>query len=92
MRSVLKTTAIYTAGIFFLLLGLIGLVLPILQGVLLIAIGLYILSLRWPWLARQKHRLLEKYPFVGRKYAYAHARARSAGKKMSVFKHRFPFL
>jgi len=46
MKRAFTTFGIYVAGISLILLGIIGLVLPILQGVLFIVIGCGILSLR----------------------------------------------
>ena len=41
------------AGIFLILLGILGLVLPGLQGILLIVAGLYMLGVRFPWLEKK---------------------------------------
>ena len=48
MRKHIKSTVVMACGIFFILLGLVGLVLPFLQGLFFIAIGLLILSLYSP--------------------------------------------
>lgn len=45
MRRHAKKTALTILGIFFLILGIIGLVLPILQGFLFIALGIIVLSI-----------------------------------------------
>lgn len=50
------------AGYGFLFLGIIGLVLPFLQGVLFILIGLLILSRYEPWAARLLDRLKRRFP------------------------------
>lgn len=50
------------AGWSMILLGLVGLVLPFLQGVLFLAIGVGILSHHSPWARRQLHRLRRRYP------------------------------
>ena len=50
MQKHIKRTFVIIAGVFFILLGLVGLVLPILQGVLFLAIGLLLLSLYSPTL------------------------------------------
>lgn len=62
----------------FLLLGVLGLVLPILQGVLFILLGLSILSLQVPWLARKRDAILYRYPWIARRYAYAHAKLKNS--------------
>ena len=48
MRKRLKRGAIYVAAAVFFVLGVIGLVLPFLQGILFIAVGLILLSLVSP--------------------------------------------
>jgi hypothetical protein len=49
-------------GIFFVILGVIGLFLPILQGVLFIGIGLAILSTESRRLKTLFHKLRERFP------------------------------
>jgi len=48
MRKKIKKIMILTTGIIFILLGLLGLVLPLLQGIIFLIIGLMILSLYFP--------------------------------------------
>lgn len=48
MRQHTKRFLVLTMAIIFLVLGLIGLVLPVLQGVLFLIIGLILLSLCFP--------------------------------------------
>jgi len=57
MRRKIKKVFILTFGIIFILLGLLGLVLPFLQGIFFLIIGLMILSLYFPKirLLIQKH-------------------------------------
>ena len=43
-------------GVGLLILGVIGLFLPVLQGILFLALGLYLLGLRFPWLERRLKR------------------------------------
>jgi len=51
-------------GWAFLLLGVVGLFLPILQGVLFIMIGLVILSSEYVWAHRLLTRVRERFPKV----------------------------
>lgn len=81
MKRALKTSVIYILGALFLMLGIIGLVMPILQGVLFILIGLSILSLRWAWLRRLRERLMERYPWAGRQYASTRSAAYFVGRE-----------
>lgn len=48
MQKQVKKILIQSAGIFFLLLGAVGLALPFLQGFLFLAIGLILLSIASP--------------------------------------------
>ncbi|OGP73275.1 MAG: hypothetical protein A2V86_16225 [Deltaproteobacteria bacterium RBG_16_49_23] len=58
----LKQIGILLAGWFFIGLGILGLFLPILQGVLFIMIGLAILSSRSQFIKRFLKHLEERYP------------------------------
>jgi hypothetical protein len=49
-------------GWSLVLLGLAGLVLPFLQGVLLLALGLIVLAREHSWAARLLHRLKQRFP------------------------------
>jgi len=48
MRKKMKRGFVMAGGVVFLALGIIGLVLPFLQGILFLAIGLILLSLVSP--------------------------------------------
>ena len=50
------------AGIALLVLGVAGLVLPILQGVLFLALGLFVLRDQYPWARRGMARLEARWP------------------------------
>lgn len=49
-------------GWFFIALGVVGLFLPILQGILFIAIGLLILSKESKWAEAMVMKIKERYP------------------------------
>jgi uncharacterized membrane protein YbaN (DUF454 family) len=53
-------------GYGFLVLGVLGLFLPILQGVLFITVGLLILSRHAPWAERLLTRLKARHPGFAR--------------------------
>jgi len=57
MKRHLKRALILTVGSLFVLLGLIGLFLPFLQGILFLVIGLLILSKE----SKTAHRILERW-------------------------------
>jgi hypothetical protein len=54
------------AGWAFILLGIVGLILPFLQGILFIAIGLVILSSQYIWARVLLAKLRKRFPRVGR--------------------------
>ncbi len=62
-------------GYGFLGLGVVGLFLPILQGVLFLAIGLIILSRHAPWAERLILRLKTRYPRAGELFTRAEVMA-----------------
>jgi uncharacterized membrane protein YbaN (DUF454 family) len=61
MESI-KRIGLLVLGWFFVVLGIIGLFLPILQGVLFILIGLAILSSRSKTIQRLLKHLEKRYP------------------------------
>lgn len=61
-----KRILILIVGWIFILLGIAGLFLPILQGVLFILIGLIILSTEYVWAHHLLRRLKERFPKLGR--------------------------
>ena len=63
-------------GWAFLLLGIAGLFLPILQGVLFILIGLVILSTEYIWAHHLLQRLHQRFPKLARPLEIARAKAR----------------
>ena len=58
----IKRIGLLIVGWFFIVLGILGLFLPILQGVLFILIGLAILSTRSEIIKRFLKHLEERYP------------------------------
>ena len=57
MRRHLKRILILSIGSFFILLGIVGLFLPFLQGILFLIVGLVILSKE----SKTAHRILERW-------------------------------
>ena len=66
--SKLKKIALIILGWFFLLLGIIGLFLPFLQGVLFIMIGLAILSSRSEIIRRFLSHIEQRHPHHHERY------------------------
>lgn len=63
----MKRAAVIASGWFLVLLGSVGLFLPILPGVLLLILGLTILSVEYEWARRWLAALRRRFPVVGRK-------------------------
>ncbi len=66
MTSYLKRILTLIAGWSFILLGIVGLFLPILQGVLFLLVGLIILSTEYVWANRLLSKVRERFPRLGR--------------------------
>ena len=66
MRKKLKRGFVLTGAILFILIGLVGLVLPFLQGLLFITIGLLLLSLVVPQVRLFLDRHTIRYPHIHR--------------------------
>ena len=62
LRQPIKRVIILTAGWICIGLGIAGLFLPILQGVLLIGLGLWLLSKESTLMRRFADRMKEKFP------------------------------
>ncbi|MBE9546986.1 MAG: hypothetical protein IMF10_05790 [Proteobacteria bacterium] len=63
MKRVLR----YVIGLTFIVLGIIGCFLPILQGILFLIIGIITLAPEVPVFQKILSRLQEKYPVIFRK-------------------------
>lgn len=74
-RSRAKRMAILASGWMFIVLGVLGLFLPILQGVLFLATGFYLLSLESPWAKRMMLRFEARYPRSAAKFEEARVKA-----------------
>lgn len=61
----MKRIMILFVGWTFILLGIAGLFLPILQGVLFLLVGLMILSSQYAWARRLLAKLRERFPKLG---------------------------
>jgi uncharacterized membrane protein YbaN (DUF454 family) len=61
-KAKLKRLAIYWSGWGFIVLGILGIVLPVLQGILFLLIGLTLLSNSSPRAARILQGLRDRFP------------------------------
>ena len=72
-----KRILLLIVGWAFILLGIIGLFLPVLQGVLFLLIGLMILSGEYVWAHHLLRKLKLKFPGIARQLDRAEARAKA---------------
>lgn len=68
MQIKAKKIALLLFGWGFILVGIIGLFLPILQGVLFLLIGLLILSSEYVWAHRLLLKIRNRFPAVVRRW------------------------
>lgn len=57
-----KLVAKHTAGWLFIVLGILGCFLPILQGILFLSIGVFLLADEIPFFGRIRDRLEQRFP------------------------------
>lgn len=76
MRAFLKHLIVQLAGWAFVVVGIIGLFLPILQGILFILTGLIILSTEYHWARRLLEKVKKRFPSAARRSHEASARAK----------------
>jgi hypothetical protein len=84
----MRTIALQFAGYSFLVLGVVGLVLPFLQGFLFLAIGMVILAKTAPWAERLLQRFRDRYPKAGGFIDQAESRAEAWWQKLASFWQR----
>ena len=82
MNATFKRIAIYWAGWGFIVLGILGLFLPILQGILFLLIGLSLLSNSSPWAARLLNKVRERFPKISKTYDEAMIKAKQYQARM----------
>jgi len=68
VQTRIKKIALLTLGWAFIVLGVIGLFLPILQGVLFLMIGLVILSSEYVWAHRLLQKIRNRFPGVAKRW------------------------
>lgn len=83
-KSRLKRIAIHIAGWGFIFLGVLGIFLPILQGILFILVGLFILSSVSPWAARLLDRIRKRFPRISNQFDQAKTKAKAVQARITV--------
>ena len=71
MNTRIKRLLIWCLGWVFIALGILGLFLPVLQGILFLLIGLYLLSSTSPWAERLLNRLRKRFPKTSKTFEEA---------------------
>lgn len=74
MKQRLKRYTVLGLGWLFVFLGILGIFLPILQGILFLTIGLILLSRESEWAAARLDWLKTRYPRFGKTYDEADRR------------------
>ena len=87
MNAHLKRVLVLFVGWGFILLGIVGLFLPVLQGVLFLLVGLIILSSEYVWAHHLITRLRQRFPKLGKIADQAAVKATSWLQRLS---HRAP--
>lgn len=70
-----KRFVIVAIGWLFIILGIVGLFIPFLQGILFLLIGLVILSTEYHWARRLLEKVSTRFPRLGKFIEAAHVRA-----------------
>jgi uncharacterized membrane protein YbaN (DUF454 family) len=83
MKTRAKGILLLIVGWGFILLGIAGLFLPILQGVLFLLVGLMILSSEYVWAHQLLRRLRERFPSISCKADQAAEKAAAWMRRLS---------
>ena len=83
MRARAKRILIEIVGWGFILLGIAGLFLPVLQGVLFLLVGLIILSSEYAWAHHLLTKLKKRFPKLGSTADAASEKARRWLERLS---------
>jgi len=83
-----KDIIIVILGWIFIVLGVIGLFLPVLQGILFLFIGLYLLSKKAPWAKKLLNKIRSRYPQIFGRIKGARSQADRYIKKVDRYINR----
>ncbi len=75
MKTATKRALVLVTGWTFILLGIVGLFLPVLQGILFLLIGLVILSSEYVWAHKLLKRAVHHFPSLEKHLDSARLRA-----------------
>ncbi|MAJ92814.1 MAG: DUF454 family protein [Rhodospirillaceae bacterium] len=83
MARSLKRYIVLGLGWFFVVFGVLGIFLPVLQGILFLLIGFILLSREAACAQRHLEKLKTRYPKFAEKYDEAEARAERLWQKVT---------
>jgi hypothetical protein len=83
MQAKVHTLLFVLLGWSFIVLGVIGLFVPVIQGILFLLIGLFVLSSKYSWARRLLHQLRRRFPSLARRSDEAARRAHEALARLS---------
>ncbi|MGI9103970.1 MAG: PGPGW domain-containing protein [Terriglobales bacterium] len=75
MRAQVKRVLLLVLGWTFIVVGIAGLFLPVIQGILCLLIGLFILSTEYVWAHHLLLRLKQKFPKIAAQFENAKEKA-----------------
>ncbi len=82
MRKTIKRAVVLVVGWAFILLGIAGLFLPVLQGILFLLIGLFILSTEYVWAHNLLQKLKRRFPKIAAQFDLAKEKAEQKMARM----------
>jgi len=71
LKKTIKRALILIVGWAFILLGIAGLFLPVLQGILFLLIGLFVLSSEYIWAHKLLQKLKNRFPKIAAQFEVA---------------------
>jgi uncharacterized protein len=83
MSARIKQVAVIVVGWTFLVLGVLGLFLPFLQGILFLLIGLIILSSEYVWAHHLLNKIRQRFPRIAHMADEASAKAQAWLRRIS---------
>ena len=82
MKPQFKRIWILCLGWFFIVLGIAGLFLPVIQGILLLLIGFFILSHESKWAKGILNKIMIRYPAINERFDKTKAKNKQLLRKL----------
>lgn len=84
MKQKINNGIIYVGGVFFVALGVVGLILPFLHGILFVILGIYILSLRSPKMKALLEKIFARFPTIHKAALLSGRKAQKIGQRLNL--------